>query len=162
LNQTPLFSEVAPGLFIGGTADEATIDQPQPLKGLNSNNQFDCVVTMYAYAAPANWGVEERRFGIPDAELNEATLPIIMELADWAHTKWRSGKKVNIRCQAGWNRSGLVTALTLMLSGMSAADAISTLRTKRSPYALCNQHYETWLLTEASKYINSWKVENAA
>ena len=158
----PLFSEVAPGLFMGGTLDSATIDQPQPLGGINATDQFDCVVTMYAWAAPANWGVEERRFGIPDAEINSQTLPIILELAHWAHSRWSSGKKVNIRCQAGWNRSGLVTALVLMIESFTAEEAISTLRQKRSPYALCNSHYEAWLLTEASNYINQWKVENAA
>lgn len=162
MNTTELFSEVAPGLFMGGTLDSATIDQPQPLGGLNATDQFDCVVTMYAWAAPANWGVEERRFGIPDAEINSQTLPVILELAHWAHARWQSGKKVNIRCQAGWNRSGLVTALILMISGFTAADAINTLRKKRSPHALCNSHYETWLLTEASNYINQWKAENAA
>ena len=162
MNTTELFSEVAPGLYMGGTLDSATIDQPQPLGGLSAADQFDCVVTMYAWAAPANWGVEERRFGIPDAEINSKTLPVILELAHWAYTRWQSGKKVNIRCQAGWNRSGLVTALVLMISGFTASDAINTLRQKRSPHALCNSHYETWLLTEASNYINQWKAENAA
>lgn len=162
MNTTELFSEVAPGLFMGGTLDSATIDKPQQLNGSNATDQFDCVVTMYAWAAPANWGVEERRFGIPDAEINATTLPVILELAHWAYVRWQSGKKVNIRCQAGWNRSGLVTALVLMISGFTAADAINTLRQKHSPHALCNSHYETWLLTEASNYIKQWNIENAA
>ena len=148
-----LFNEIAPNLFMGGTDDNATIDQAQKLRHFEGSNEFDCVVTLYAWAAPANWGVEERRFGFPDANIIEEYIPTIVELAQWAHAKWAAGKKVNIRCQAGLNRSGLVTALTLMISGLSADDAIKILRTKRSDYALCNREYEHWLLTEADAYI---------
>jgi hypothetical protein len=150
---TPLYSEVAPNLFMGGTDDNATIDQAQKLRHFEGSNEFDCVVTLYAWAAPANWGVEERRFGFPDANIIEEYIPTIVELAQWAHAKWAAGKKVNIRCQAGLNRSGLVTALTLMISGMSAEDAINTLREKRSDYALCNSEYERWLKYEANTYL---------
>ena len=150
---TPLYSEVAPNLFMGGTDDNATIDQAQKLRHFEGSNEFDCVVTLYAWAAPANWGVEERRFGFPDANIIEEYIPTIVELAQWAHAKWAAGKKVNIRCQAGLNRSGLVTALTLMISGMSAEDAINTLREKRSDYALCNIEYERWLKYEANTYL---------
>ena len=150
---TPLYSEVAPNLFMGGTDDNATIDQAQKLRHFEGSNEFDCVVTLYAWAAPANWGVEERRFGFPDANIIEEYIPTILELAQWAHAKWAAGKKVNIRCQAGLNRSGLVTALTLMISGMSAQDAINTLREKRSDYALCNGEYERWLKYEANTYL---------
>jgi hypothetical protein len=152
---TPLYSEVAPNLFMGGTDDNATIDQAQKLRHFEGSNEFDCVVTLYAWAAPANWGVEERRFGFPDANIIEEYLPTIIELAQWAHAKWAAGKRVNIRCQAGLNRSGLVTALTLMISGMSAEEAIITLREKRSDYALCNREYEEWLKREANAYLAS-------
>jgi hypothetical protein len=150
---TPLYSEVAPNLFMGGTHDNATIDQAQKLRNFDGSNEFDCVVTLYAWAAPANWGVEERRFGFPDANIIKDYIPTIVELAQWAHSKWASGKRVNIRCQAGLNRSGLVTALTLMLSGMTAEEAIQTLRQRRSEYALCNSDYENWLLSEAKTYL---------
>ena len=159
---TPLYSEVAPNLFMGGTDDLATIDQPQELQYFEGGNTFDCVVTLYAWAAPANWGVEERRFGFPDANIIEEYIPTILELAQWAHSKWAAGKKVNIRCQAGLNRSGLVTALTLMISGMSADEAINTLRAKRSSYALCNGEYEHWLLTEADAYIAQLSMRKSA
>jgi hypothetical protein len=159
---TPLYSEVAPNLFMGGTDDKATIDQAQKLRHFEGNNEFDCVVTLYAWAAPANWGVEERRFGFPDANIIEEYIPTIVELAQWAHAKWAAGKKVNIRCQAGLNRSGLVTALTLMISGLSADEAIKTLREKRSDYALCNRQYEHWLLTEADAYMAQSSMKRSA
>jgi hypothetical protein len=150
-----LFNEIMPNLFMGGTADENTIDKAQNLQHFNGNNEFDCVVTLYAWAAPANWGVEERRFGFPDAELIEDYLPTLIELAHWAFTRWQSGKKVNIRCQAGLNRSGLITALVLMQSGMTADEAIDTLRKKRSTWALCNGEFEQWLLTKAHKSLKA-------
>ena len=159
---TPLYSEVAPNLFMGGTDDNATIDQAQPLRHFEGGKEFDCVVTLYAWAAPANWGVEERRFGFPDADIIEEYLPTIIELAQWAHAKWSSGKRVNIRCQAGLNRSGLITALTLMISGMTADEAIDTLREKRSTYALCNGEYEHWLLTEADSALAASQLKKSA
>ena len=159
---TPLYSEVAPNLFMGGTDDSATIDKPQKLNYFEGNNEFDCVVTLYAWAAPANWGVEERRFGFPDANIIDEYIPTIVELAQWAHSKWATGKRVNIRCQASLNRSGLVTALTLMISGMSADEAIDTLRAKRSSYALCNGEYEHWLLNEAGPLLAADELKKSA
>ena len=161
-DETPLYSEVAPNLFMGGTHDDAVINLPQRLRNFDGKNEFDCVVTLYAWAAPANWGVEERRFGFPDADIIEDYLPTIIELAQWAHSKWASGKRVNIRCQAGLNRSGLVTALTLMISGMTADQAIDTLREKRSSYALCNGEYEHWLLTKAEASIAQLNIRRSA
>jgi len=151
---TPLYSEVAPNLFMGGTDDLATIDQPQKLRNFTGSNEFDCVVTLYAWAAPANWGVEERRFGFPDADIIDEYLPTIIELAQWAHSKWAAGMKVNIRCQAGLNRSGLVTALVLIKEGYSADQAIDLIRAKRGDDALCNYQFEQWLLRSAASFIN--------
>jgi len=42
-----------------------------------------------------------------------------------------------------------------MISGMSADEAIITLREKRSDYALCNREYENWLKREAKAYLAS-------
>ncbi len=44
---------------------------------------------------------------------------------------WQGGEKVLIRCQAGANRSGLITAIVLMTDGMSAEVAIAKIRAKR-------------------------------
>lgn len=156
---TPLYSEILPNLYMGGTDDLATIDQPQTLKEFRGDNEFDCVVTLYAWAAPANWGVEERRFGFPDAEIIDEYLPTIVDLARWAYTKWSYNKRVNIRCQAGLNRSGLVTALVLIMSGMTPEFAIEMIRKNRSSDALCNSDYEYWLLNEAKNYIMNQALE---
>jgi hypothetical protein len=49
-----------------------------------------------------------------------------------------------------------------MISGLSADEAIKTLREKRSSYALCNGQYEHWLLTEADAYIAQLTIRRSA
>jgi hypothetical protein len=140
-----LINEILPNLFMGGTLDSKTIDRAQPLQEFQGERDFDCIVTLYAWAAPANWGVEERRLGFPDAQIIEEYLEPIHEMATWAHSRWKSGKKVLIRCQAGLNRSGLLTALVLLREGHSPKQAIELIREKRSEWALCNSDYVTYI-----------------
>jgi protein-tyrosine phosphatase len=59
--------------------------------------------------------------------------------------EWRARGQVLVHCQAGLNRSSVVVARALMLSGMTANDAINLLREKRSPACLCNKGFENWL-----------------
>lgn len=60
--------------------------------------------------------------------------------------KCRKDGPTLVHCQAGLNRSGLATALALMLGDkMSARDAVLLLREKRSPAVLCNTTFYTWL-----------------
>lgn len=141
-----LYSEILPGLWQGGTDDFDTVDFPKNFPRLNERKQFDSVATLYAAAQPMGWGVAERRFGFPDAELDEKYLPEIHSIADWVHGEWKSGKRVLVRCQAGANRSGLVSALVLIREGMNAEQAIALIREKRFSYALFNQNFVTYLM----------------
>ena len=51
-----------------------------------------------------------------------------------------------VSCQVWVNRSSLITARALMLGdGMTADQAITLLREKRSPACLCNPAFEQWL-----------------
>lgn len=65
-------------------------------------------------------------------------------IARWINERRKDGV-VLVHCQAGLNRSSLVVARALMLEGMSAGDAIETLRSKRSPAVLCNPAFEEYL-----------------
>lgn len=149
-----LFSEILPGLFMGGTSEEQTIDFPQVLKPFTRERDFDCVVTLYAWAAPANWEVEERRFGFSDGSLQGWQIPVLHEIADWSLSKWKSGAKVLIRCQAGLNRSGLIAALVLIKNGSTPAKAISLIRARRSQQALCNGEFVDYLLSLSEKEVH--------
>jgi protein-tyrosine phosphatase len=52
---------------------------------------------------------------------------------------------VLIRCQAGMNRSSLITAMVLMKEGLSSDEAIDLIRKQRSEYCLSNQHFVEYL-----------------
>ena len=140
-----LYSEILPGLWQGGTHDFDTLEFPKEYPIWKSEKQFDSVATLYAIAHPVGWGISERRYGFPDSELSSQDIPEIRNIADWAFEQWISGKKVLIRCQAGWNRSGLVMALVLIKHGLSPKEAIRLIREKRSPHALCNQDFVNFL-----------------
>jgi len=75
-----------------------------------------------------------------------------IELADWLYDRWTRGDTVLVRCQAGWNRSGLVMALALIRAGMSPSDAVKTLREIRSPHALLNPDFEAYVLQQSPSH----------
>ena len=65
-------------------------------------------------------------------------------LARWVNICKADGPTL-VHCQAGLNRSSLIAARSLMLEGMSADEAIQTLRTRRSDACLCNPAFEEYL-----------------
>lgn len=148
--------EIMPRLWQGGTEDDGVIGYPAPDNHYRMGaHDFDVVVTLYADAQPAPWGVEEMRFGFPDSNLSEFAIAKAVRLARAAHARWASGERVLIRCQAGVNRSGLVMALVLMLEGYTAEAAIAVIRRQRSPFVLSNRHFEQWLLAEAASRLST-------
>ena len=139
-----LWSEILPGLWMGGTADDDVtrhgIDTPAITPA-----HFDTVITLYASAGPVDWYVKEVRLGFFDhneVDLDEHDLAHAVRAA---YRDWSRGKRVLIRCQAGWNRSGLVTALVLMREGYRSFEAIELIRQMRSENALCNRSFEQFL-----------------
>lgn len=65
-------------------------------------------------------------------------------LADFVNSARKVGPTL-VHCQAGLNRSGIVTALALIKNGMTANDAIAQMRKARGPDVLCNPWFVTWL-----------------
>ena len=153
--------EILRGLHQGGTEDDdrVWIGAPQRTRG---RFPFDLVVTLYADATPVPWGVQEIRFGFYDAALDESQVGRIIAIARAAHRAWRAGDTVLIRCQAGINRSGLVTALVLMIEGYTAHEAVALIRARRGRKVLCNEHFEEWLLTRAADCLDPMTDSNAA
>lgn len=146
--------QILPRLFQGGTEDDHVIGEAIPADHYRGERRFDLVVTLYADAQPAPWGVEEIRFGFPDGRLTESAIERVLRIALTAHNRWIAGERVLIRCQAGVNRSGLVTALVLMLQGMSADEAIALLRERRSPMVLSNSDFERFLREGVADYLD--------
>ena len=152
--QPPLFSEIVPNLFMGGTDDLDVIQFAQNSYVKRQDLPFNAIVTMYAWARPADWNVQEFRYGVPDASIKEIDLDRLREAVDFGYNRWLSGDPVLVRCQAGLNRSGLVTALILIRSGITAEDAIKTIREKRDADALFNEEYVAFLLEHGDSFFS--------
>lgn len=133
------WDEVYPGLYVGGHDAQAGVD-------CKVADQFDLVVSLYErYGWGPGEGVVHLTHRMMDGELEEGHHSRLHELAE--HVQWaiERGEKVLVRCQAGLNRSSLVAALALIKIGLAPEEAIQRIRTHRSPYALFNQHFETYL-----------------
>lgn len=143
-----LYSEILPGLWQGGTHDDdgrviyarGHIDS-RPI----TTDEFDVVGTFYANANPVDWHVLEMRYPFWDGYLDDANIEYLIGIARFMHAEWKRGKRVLTRCQAGWNRSGFVTVLILLIEGYSAEAAINLLRVRRSPDAISNTRFEHFL-----------------
>lgn len=134
------YSEILPRLWQGGTPDEEMIDVSNAFSKAVEEHGFTAVVTLDSRSNPVEWAVPELRYGFTDGPVVREELPRILEVADWAYEKWQRGEKVLIRCAAGANRSGLITAIVLMKDGLDPKRAIETIRRKRS-YALSNSEF---------------------
>ena len=147
-----LYSEIAPNLFMGGT-DDADVIHYAAGNRPRTDMPFDAIVTMYAWAQPADWQVQEFRYGVPDAAISHIDLGRLKQAVEFGHNRWLAGDRVLIRCQAGLNRSGLVTALILMSTGLDAETAIFEIRKNRADIALFNKEYVVWLEAEGAAFI---------
>lgn len=157
-----LYSEILPGLYMGGTADDDTVDVAVYAPDLDYCPPFDAAVTLYAWANPFSWGVEELRYGFGDGNMFGVDVNRLLRLAKWALDRWSEGERVLIRCQAGLNRSGLITALTLMMAGYEADEAIAMIRERRSQHALFNNHFVSWLREDAPAHVLRLSSPSAA
>ena len=152
--QPPLFSEILPNLFMGGTDDDDVTHIPARIYNRKNGLPFDAIVTMYEFARPAFGGVQEFRYAVPDASIAELDLERLRDAVEFAHARWKAGDRVLVRCQAGLNRSGLVTALVLIKEGHDPKAAIDLLRTKRDRDALCNADFAEWLNDHGGQFFD--------
>lgn len=129
----PFVSEVADNLWLGGCED-----------GLVLPGFIDHLVSLYPWEAyeirhPLRSRTEVRMLDSVDQGFDQ-----VDELAAWVN-ECRTTGPVLVHCQAGLNRSGLVAARALMLTGSSADEAIALIRARRSAACLCNPSFERWL-----------------
>lgn len=144
------WNEVIPGLWQGGLdykADPDTWYADEAIVG----DEFDLVISLYRRIGhgPAD-GVEHWTGRIPDGVLNGDDRALVAEAVDRVLIALEAGKRVLVRCQAGYNRSGLVVALALLALGHTADEAIALIREKRSEWALCNQHFCDYIRQRAA------------
>ena len=151
-----LWSEILPGLWQGGTHDLDVVDGGYIGKSV-SKRDFDSVYTLYGYANPTDWRMKEIRFPFMDGDMSDIDPESdLWLLVSEAHSDWKAGKRVLIRCQAGLNRSGLVMALVLIREGYAPEEAIKLIRRQRGEAALCNYRFVRWLNNEAN--LDFWRT----
>ena len=149
-----LYSMIAPNLFQGGTDDLDVIHVAQTSNRPRTDLPFDAIVTMYAWARPADWDIQEFRYGVPDAAINDIDLSRLRQAVEFGYDRWKQGDRVLVRCQAGLNRSGLVIALILIKDGLTPAEAIARIRENRGEDALFNRDFHNWLLKEGASFFS--------
>ena len=140
---TELWSEVAKGLWIGGTDDD-DVDVQKTVPAIQKKD-FDTVVTAYAWANPCDWFVREIRYPFYDGTMEDFDPAELEDIVSMAYADWKRGLRVLCRCQAGMNRSSLICALILMKDGFTADQAIALIREKRSKHALFNKKFVEYL-----------------
>jgi hypothetical protein len=148
----PLRSEILPNLWMGGTDYKDRTEDGMAMPYITIDD-FDSVYTFYGSANPVDWFVEEYRFAFLDSEREPLDISKLKRAVLMAYEDWSSGKRVLIRCQAGLNRSGIVTALVLMRSGLTAQESIDLIRKARDPQCLYNKHFVKFLHEQGSDLI---------
>lgn len=126
-------------------------------------NEFDLVLSLYRRhgSGPAA-GVPHRYMAIPDGYLAQQHIDAVRGLAQDGAAAVTAGRHVLARCQAGYNRSGLLAAFILIRLGYTANDAIALIRERRGPHALCNEHFVELIHAEyATVHGDDWQVAPA-
>jgi protein-tyrosine phosphatase len=149
-----LHSMIVPNLFQGGTDDLDVIHLAQTNTRPRVDLPFDAIVTMYAWARPADWNIQEFRYGVPDASISDIDLNRLRQAVEFGYDRWKAGDRVLVRCQAGLNRSGLVLALILIKDGLTPQEAINRIRENRGSDALFNADFHDWLLQEGESFFS--------
>ncbi|GAA4439706.1 protein-tyrosine phosphatase family protein [Phytohabitans houttuyneae] len=137
------WNEIVPGLWQGG---HDWRDADGRVRTAVVADEFDLVISLYHRdgCGPAD-SVEHRHLRIPDGVLLDSDAVAAGQLADLAAATVMTGARVLVRCQAGYNRSGPVTALTLVRLGHDVEAAIDLVRARRSRWALFNEHFLAYL-----------------
>lgn len=129
----PFITQVAENLWQGGCAE-----------GLILPTHINYVVSLYVWE---RYKINHKIRGEMYIRMYDDPTADTGQIDDIARqvNQWRKKGNVLVHCQAGLNRSSLVVARALMLEGMTAEEAITLLREKRSPAVLCNAGFEKYL-----------------
>lgn len=109
---------------------------------------FDKILCLYPWesypTSPDQEKVEVELYDSLDQAFDQ-----IEDLSDLVAGWVVGGSRVLVHCQAGLNRSSLVSAITIRkLTGMSGEDVVARMREKRDSQVLCNSAFE--------KYVTDW------
>jgi hypothetical protein len=139
------WNEIIPGLYMGGHQYRGPSGELIPVI---VRNEFDVVISLHHRDGhdPAETVTHHCR-KMPDGALTSDQLADVCELAEIAAQTVKASSRVLIRCNSGYNRSGLVTVQALRLLGYFTDDAIFLVRYRRSKWALDNHLFVDYLTT---------------
>ncbi|MGZ9935525.1 protein-tyrosine phosphatase family protein [Streptomyces sp. NC-S4] len=137
------WDEIAPGLWMGG---HYWTDPAGELRPVVVGEEFDLVISLFTRTGHGpGHRAEHVVVEIPDAELTSDQLHTVQRLARTAGLALDSGLTTLVRCHSGYNRSGLVVAQCLVGRGLTPEGAIARVRRGRSPWALNNEAFTSYL-----------------
>lgn len=123
---------------------------------ISEDDSWDYIVSAYVDTKNnRSWpSCDQRIVPFSDTEegLDDKTWDRIKSAVEAVVDHWSEGQKVLVRCQAGFNRSGLIMALVLMKLGFTAEVAIKRLRDRRSSYVLVNPVFEEYVREREREY----------
>ena len=133
--EMPVFSQISENLWQAGC----------PQNGIPLPGRFAHVINLAGVPAYRETHVLKTRTVVDMADSPTQSMAIVDPLARLVADLAATGDDVAVHCQAGLNRSGVVVARALMHRGLTADDAIATVRARRHPKALYNEHFTRWL-----------------
>lgn len=148
------WNEILPNLFQGGQIATVGVNHEHP-NVVRVTDEFDIVYSLFWRDEDGNGpddGVSHVHNYIPDGALSAQQLSTVRSLASAAMVDLARGRRVLVRCQAGYNRSGLMVAFILLGLGYTADEAIDLIRRKRSLWALHNEHFVEYIHEEGKRW----------
>jgi protein-tyrosine phosphatase len=131
----PFISEITPTLWVGGCLD-----------GLVLPSFIDHLVSVYPWESYTVNHELQSSLSVRMYDSPNQAMDIARSIATWVLHRVVSGGVTLVHCQAGLNRSSLIAALALRMSGLHTADeAINLIRKKRSQVCLCNSVFEMYV-----------------
>jgi hypothetical protein len=143
--------EIIPGLWMGGHHYYPEVGWPVVI-----GDEFDAVFSLHhGFGHGPAEGVPHEYLSMPDGQLSPERLDRVRNFAGKVYDTYTFDvmgqvPKILVRCQAGYNRSGLVVGLVLLRLGYDPVSAVELIREKRGPHALCNAYFVSYLDKEWS------------
>jgi hypothetical protein len=142
LDDVTLISHIEDNLYVGGFEHDVDL-----------GDFFSHVFSLYMWekykvsdsTVLREWKMYDTHTGVGIEDLNHNPVPFY-KVVDEISEALDKGGNVLVHCQAGINRSNLLTGAVLVKRGRTPAEAIALLRERRSPLVLANRTFENYLM----------------